>query len=220
MMIPFILFLMPPTSIPLHSPSLHRPPPFPFPVSTTTAFSDILKRPNQPTEMDASPVDVSPSSQASESESSQLQKIGSKIPILRSGWTLSDALDPVAQRASTIFNFNVERQQLARFIDDAVADRINTLFLTGAYNPFLRTLKTPPLHFNFNYLFDPRVYTFSREYDTLYDEHRDGPAEHRAEPIRLPEVSRVVFDPNIHPVPKDKPLNPWEVFMAFCRDEL
>eukprot|EP01041_Mallomonas_annulata_P003559 gene3559-7082_t len=115
--------------------------------------------------------------------------------------------------------YGYERTNLKLFIEDKAHERINFLFLEGLYNPFIRTAPIPPTHLNLNYLFDPRAYEFGRVYNNLYDEHKDGAAENRADQLRVPELSRVVFDPNLHPVPKEK-RNLWKAVLDFYRNEL
>lgn len=98
-------------------------------------------------------------------------------------------------------------------------ERVRSLFLSGSYNPYIRNLPFPPTHINLNYLFDPRAIPVNREYNKLYDEHVDGVVSNRADPLHIPGVSRMPFNPDDNPVPRDvKPW--WKVLIDFYRNEL
>lgn len=95
------------------------------------------------------------------------------------------------------------------------------LQLSGSVNPYLRTWPFPPLHINVNYLVDPRAYALSREFDPLYDEHKEGVfAPGRAEPIVVPGVPATPFDPNerARPVSSTPPVAPWQKFQTAVKD--
>ena len=93
--------------------------------------------------------------------------------------------------------------ELRAYCDACVKDRHESQFLQGSYNPFVRTAPFPPTHLNFNYLLDPRGLRFGYEYDRLYEENKDGIASHRADPLFIPNIARIPFDPNQHPVGED-----------------
>ena len=101
------------------------------------------------------------------------------------------------------FNSARETRQLQTRLAEACADRERQLFLQGSYNPYIRDLPVPPIHFNFNYLLDPRAVLFNSEYSKLYDEHKEGLALDRADALQLPGVAGVPFDPNDHAVPNE-----------------
>ena len=106
------------------------------------------------------------------------------------------------------------RSQLA----ETCAERERSLFLSGAYNPYVRDMPFPPTKFSFHYLLDPRALAFSSEYDKLYDEHVDGPAETRAHPLLIPGVAAIPFDPNDLPVPKEESRVWWKVLADFYKN--
>jgi len=102
-------------------------------------------------------------------------------------------------------------------LEERCRDRVRSLYLLGAYNPYIRDRPWAPTHINFNYLIDPRALALGLEYNKLYDEHVDGPAINRALPLAIPGVAQVAFDPNDHPVPKEnKPW--WQVLIDYYRD--
>jgi len=110
----------------------------------------------------------------------------------------------------------VDSQLLRSQLAEACADRERYLFLQGAYNPYVRDLPFPPTKLSFHYLLDPRAMAFSRTYDRLYDEHVDGPALSRAQPLLVPGVADMPFDPNEHAVPKEN--RPWwQVLQEFYK---
>lgn len=95
------------------------------------------------------------------------------------------------------------------------------LQLSGSVNPYLRTWPFPPLHINVNYLVDPRAYALSREFDPLYDEHKEGAfAPGRAEPIVVPGIPATPFDPNerARPLSSTPPVAPWQKFQTAVKD--
>ena len=120
--------------------------------------------------------------------------------------------------ASAGVGYGAELLELQTFLRDTRTSRVQTLFLQGTYNPYTRFQAFPPTHLNLNYLFDPRAFRFSRAYDPLYDEHSEGPAENRADQLRVPDLSHVVFDPNLHPVPKEKK-DVWKTVIDFYRND-
>ena len=106
------------------------------------------------------------------------------------------------------------RSQLA----ESCAERERFLFLQGSYNPFIRDMPFPPTKFSFHYLLDPRAMAFSRDYNKLYDEHIDGPAVTRANPLIIPGVAINPFDPNDLPMPKDEK-KWWQVVMDYYKND-
>ena len=101
-------------------------------------------------------------------------------------------------------------------LEKACKARVDTLFLMGAYNPFIRKYPFPPVHLNLNYLIDPRSLLFDAQFNRLYDEHVEGSAINRADNLILPGVSQVVFHPNRHPRAKEE--TPWwRTLMDFYR---
>lgn len=102
------------------------------------------------------------------------------------------------------FNAGLERRRLQEYTKQHSVDRVNTLFLAGTYNPYVRDSPLPPIHLNLNYLVDPIATKLAWEYRNLYDEHKEGPCEKRADPLIFPGVAAIPFDPNSHPVPSEK----------------
>lgn len=145
------------------------------------------------------------------------------LELLRSPWDSLESNHYLSESHTTTnfaasYGTGLESTFLNNYIREQAKERVQFLFLQGAYNPFIRTLKTPPLHLNLNYLFDPRAFSFGREYNKLYDEHTEGVAENRADPIRIPEVAKLVFHPNEHPIPREK-RNIWKVLMDFYQTD-
>ena len=122
------------------------------------------------------------------------------------------AANTAARRMSRLlrpqFDFSLEEHRLRRLVQQRVRDRVDALFLAGAYNPYVRDSPLPPTHINLNYYLDPRGLLLNREYNRLYDEQRAGPCEQRADPLRLPGVAAFPFDPNAHPIPSERD-EPW-----------
>jgi hypothetical protein len=107
--------------------------------------------------------------------------------------------------------------ELQARLEERCRDRVRSLFLLGAYNPYIRDRPWAPTHINFNYLIDPRALALGLEYNKLYDEHVEGPAINRALPLVIPGVAQVAFDPNDHPVAQEnKPW--WQVLIDYYRD--
>lgn len=102
---------------------------------------------------------------------------------------------------------------------EGIEERIRFLLLEGRYNPYLRRYPFPPIHLNLNYLIDPRTLLVNKEYGPLYDEHKEGITTNRADPLWLPGMSRLPFDPSEHPVPKEN-RRWWQILVAFFRNEL
>ena len=107
---------------------------------------------------------------------------------------------------------------LRAFSQDAREERMDTLFLQGAYNPFVRTATFPPLHLNLNYLIDPRSIPFELDHRSHYDVHEDRIAPTKADPLHLPYTARVPFNPNNVPQGKVEP-SWWQQLKDFYLDE-
>lgn len=115
------------------------------------------------------------------------------------------------------------KSQLLRFaadIEDRVKERIDSLFLGGQYNPYVRDAPFPPTHINLNYLIDPRAVILGMQYDGVYDEHLDAVVPDRADPLLFPGVSTtIVVDPNAKPSSKETE-TPWtELVRDFFTEE-
>jgi hypothetical protein len=76
----------------------------------------------------------------------------------------------------------------------------------------------PPTKINLNYLVDPRAASFGLTYDKLYDEHKDGAAINRAEPLIINGVAKIPFDLNEHAKPKES--KPWYTVIKELWDNL
>ena len=98
-------------------------------------------------------------------------------------------------------------------------ERVNTLFLGGSYNPYIRDSPFPPTHINLNYLIDPKSISMNSEYSQLYDEHKEGPCETRADPLIVPGVARFPFDPNQNPISTETTEPWWKLIKDFIFDE-
>ena len=105
-------------------------------------------------------------------------------------------------KRETNFAFGNALMQLQTELKERCIDRERTLFLQGSYNPYIRDVPWAPTHININYLVDPRAVALGMEYNKLYDEHVDGPAN-RADSLWIQGVTKVAFDPNDHPIPKE-----------------
>ena len=138
-----------------------------------------------------------------------------KAPISSSKQGLNTNITSLPANIEVAFGFGLEHFKLRRFLSEYAKERVNFLYLSGSYNPFIRTLSTPPTHININYLFDPRTYIFNRELNHLFDEHNDGPEPYRADPLIHPMVGRVVFDPNVQPISRETKPKWWKVLYDF-----
>lgn len=117
------------------------------------------------------------------------------------------------------FDVSLEERRLKSYVRRKVDERISFLFLSGGYNPYIRDSPLPPTHINFNYYIDPRAIVVNREFGALYDEHKDGPCEDRADPLQIPGVAQFPFDPNQHPVPTEQEDSMWKlVYDFFTKD--
>ena len=106
-------------------------------------------------------------------------------------------------------DFTTDTARLSKELVMKAADKVQTLWLQGLYNPYIRDAPWAPTHINFNYLIDPKAIVFDSQYDQLYDAEEDKIVTNRADGIALPGLAKVVFDPNRHPVPLDE--KPWWV---------
>ncbi|KAJ1439396.1 hypothetical protein B484DRAFT_415865 [Ochromonadaceae sp. CCMP2298] len=102
------------------------------------------------------------------------------------------------------YAFELEKRRLHHHVTTRGAERVNALFLAGTYNPYIRDSPFPPTHINLNYLVDPSAVAANRAYKQLYDEHKEGPCDGRAEPLVIPGVAAIPFDPNQHPSGTEK----------------
>ena len=86
-----------------------------------------------------------------------------------------------------VFTYDLKtlKSQLKSLREEKIANGI----IQGRYNPFIRSHPFPPLTLKFNYLFDPRSALYSKSYEKLYDEHKDGFVTNRAAPLLVPGIS-------------------------------
>lgn len=105
--------------------------------------------------------------------------------------------------------FTTDTARLSKELVMKAADKVQTLWLQGLYNPYIRDAPWAPTHINFNYLIDPKAIVFDSQYDQLYDAEEEKIVTNRADGIALPGLAKVVFDPNRHPVPLNE--KPWWV---------
>ena len=104
-------------------------------------------------------------------------------PALPSSWLLLPA--------TSLFEVN----RLKEGIADEAREQVASMVLEATHNPYMRHHSFPPLHININYLLDPGDIATSREFDPLYDVHKPGPTERRANPLRVPGVALSRFHP-------------------------
>lgn len=117
---------------------------------------------------------------------------------------------------NTAFSSTLEMRKLQSDLAERCADRVRSLFLQGAYNPYIRDFPWAPTHININYLIDPRAVALGLEYNKLYDEQVEG-IVNRAEPLLIKGVAKVAFDPNDHPVPKENK-SWWKILLEYYKD--
>merc|ERR1711871_548057 len=106
-------------------------------------------------------------------------------------------------------DYSADAIRLADDLSRKCTDKVRNLLLQGIYNPYIRGAPWAPTHINLNYLIDPQAVMFDFQYGQLYDPHEDKITINRADPITLPGMAKLVFDPNKHPVPKED--KPWWV---------
>ena len=118
-----------------------------------------------------------------------------------------------------LFDYSGTLRRLNSKLKSINEEKVTSLFLSGSYNPYLRTSSLPPTHIVFNYLLDPRSLAFDAAYNPLYDEHKDAVVTNRADPLLIPGVASLPFDPNDHPVAKESD-TPWHqlVYDFFTKD--
>lgn len=110
-----------------------------------------------------------------------------------------------ASNIGSMLAYDAEVKALANYCTTATKDRVDTLFLQGVYNPFVRTANYPPCHFNLNYLIDPRGIGFEIEHSRHYDTHEDRIIVNRAEALHVPSTARIPFNPMDIPQGKKEP---------------
>lgn len=107
------------------------------------------------------------------------------------------------------------RDNFRSYLKERRDDTVDSMFLAGTYNPFIREQGFPPIHINLNYLIDPSALVYSAAYDKLYDEHAIGPCDSRADPLHIPGTARFPFDPNSHPTPTEVEIPWWKIVQEF-----
>ena len=97
---------------------------------------------------------------------------------------------------SQLGSIKLEIDALNTYCIKALKGRMDSLFLQGTYNPFIRLAKYPPLHVNLNYLVDPRGIGFNIDHSRYYDAHFDGIAADRADLLHAPNSATIPFNPH------------------------
>lgn len=82
------------------------------------------------------------------------------------------------------------------YIDEKVENVISSMILDGKINPYIRNSPIPPMHINLNYLFNPIDMINELKIKNKFDDGNAGFYSKRADPLILPEVARLPFDPN------------------------
>ena len=108
---------------------------------------------------------------------------------------------------ASLLGYRTEAKNFAKYCAKRSKDHVDTLFLQGVYNPFVRTASYPPTHLNLNYLIDPRSIGFEIEHRSHYDTHDDCITPNRGDALYLPNTARIPFDPNT--LPKGKTDSSW-----------
>lgn len=85
-----------------------------------------------------------------------------------------------------LFHFKYQSHSLYKKLQELAQEKVDNSFLSGRYNPYVRSHPFPPTRFNFNYLLDPRSLLYSIRYEQLYDEHKEGFTPNRAAPMHIP----------------------------------
>lgn len=98
--------------------------------------------------------------------------------------------------------------ELRSYLEELRNEREGFLLINGAINPFVRKSPFPPFHINLNYFVNPRTLYESKEIKGLYDEHFDGLAVSRADPLQFKGVATTPFDPTLKPSSSDQ-IEPW-----------
>lgn len=113
-------------------------------------------------------------------------------------------------------SFQLERMETT--LNQAADRRVKEMSLDGSHNPYLRTSPFPPTHVNINYMFNPRAVIESIEINRMYDPHKPGYAAGRAEPMVFPGIASIPFDPNEHPLPRQR-ITFWQRFRNYFTGE-
>jgi hypothetical protein len=112
------------------------------------------------------------------------------------------------------YAFELEKRRLQFHVTSRAAERVKALWLAGTYNPYTRDCPYPPTHINLNYLIDPKAVANSG-FDKLYDEHKEGPCDTRAEPMQIRGAAAIPFDPNQNPTASEKRPPVWKEVVEF-----
>lgn len=119
---------------------------------------------------------------------------------------------------SNIYKNDIEIKKIENYIKIKCQDRINNLFLGGSYNPYIRNVPYPPIHININYLIDPKIIKLNSQYNPLYDQHKEGSCENRADPMMIPGIASIPFDPNQIPITTEVSVPWWQLVKDFFKD--
>ena len=112
----------------------------------------------------------------------------------------------------SIVKFNEETK-------DIIDEKFRIVILNGQFNPFVKESIFPVTKLNINYLLDPRNIPNDLEYNSLYDEHKEGITINRADPLNLKNVAKTPFFPN--ELPQAKGIKPWwEIAIDFFKGDL
>lgn len=85
-----------------------------------------------------------------------------------------------------VFDAEVEYRALENYLKRRLTEHVNSLIVSGSFNPYVRTLNFPPTHINMNILVDSVTMLSNREIDHYYDEHKVGACIDRADPVSIP----------------------------------
>jgi len=116
---------------------------------------------------------------------------------------------------SDIYKNDIEIKKMNIYLKLKCQDRINLLFLGGSYNPYIRNVPYPPIHININYLIDPKIILLNSQLNPLYDQHKEGICEHRADPMIIPGIASIPFDPNQKPISTEVTTPWWQLVKDF-----
>lgn len=92
-------------------------------------------------------------------------------------------------------DINRNKVDFLQHMNQRCKEHMDSLFLSGAINPYMRLLPFPPTHLNFNYLINTKEYTSWREFNQMYDEHKEGVCLNRADALKFPQIASIPFDP-------------------------
>ena len=93
------------------------------------------------------------------------------------------ALHTSESKGKFVYSYAVDT--LGKLLAELSEEKVNSAFLSGRYNPYVRDYPFPPVKFNFNYLLDPRAVLYGLTYERLYDEHKEGFITNRASPLLI-----------------------------------